>query len=116
MKNIICIYPFFSLLLLPQFVLAESISREEVDALMMECKLFREQQIEPLRQIEIEQCVNDKGKELDYCTRFYKDYGETYTNRNGYVEMGMFWDSPICEQALELERYFKLYPSKQSYQ
>lgn len=82
---------------------------------MAECREFRKQQIEPVKAIEIDKCINEQGKEADYCTRFYKDYGETYIEANGYMQMGLFWDAPICDKALTVEKYFKMYPGKNKY-
>lgn len=93
---------------------AESISRSQALDLMEQCKIFRELEIAPLKKIEVDKCV-EKGKELPSCQRFYKDFGETYLAANGYQQIGMFWDAPICKQALELEKYFRLYPGKDSF-
>jgi len=91
---------------------ATSTSRDQALQMMEECKVFRIQQINPLKAELINKCVNEKGKELASCQRFYNDFGETYIAANGYQQIGLFWDAPICKQALELEKYFRLYPSK----
>lgn len=105
-----------STLFAAQYVQAESISRSQADTLMAECQEFRKQQIEPLKAIEIDKCINEQGKEADYCTRFYKDYGETYIEANGHMQIGLFWGSPICDKALIVEKYFKMYPGSDKYE
>ena len=96
------------------YALAEAITRDQAVQMMAECKTFRVQKIAPLKAKEIDRCV-EKGKELASCERFYNDFGETYIAANGYQQIGMFWDAPICKQALDLEKYFGLYPGKESF-
>lgn len=113
MKNSYLI--FFFLLVNTQYAFAETISREEGKALISECKHFRQTLLAPLREIEVEKCVSDRGGELDHCRHFYSDYGESHTVSNGALQVGMFWDSSLCEKALSVEKYFQLNPSKKSY-
>lgn len=116
MKKIMSFVLLVAVIIIPTIVLAESISREQSTVIMSECKSFREQAIRPLREAEIEHCVTEQGKELAWCTRFHRDHGETYTNTKGYLQIGLFWDSPVCEKALDLEKYLRVYPSKKTYQ
>ncbi|AQS39627.1 hypothetical protein Sps_04542 [Shewanella psychrophila] len=115
MKKLILLLIFTSIFLGSQYAQAETISRTQADSLMTECKIFRQQRIEPLRVIEIDKCINEDGKEAAYCTRYFSDYGETYTHKNGTLQIGIFWGSPICDKALKSEKYFKLYPSSDKY-
>lgn len=92
------------------------ISRDQAKTLMQACKTLRQDKIASLRDLEIEKCIHDQGKEADHCARFYNDFGEAYRAPNGGMQLGLFWDTPLCEQALEVEKYFMIYPSKESYQ
>ena len=112
LKNTFIILFIFSSLPLS----AQSISRVQGETLMEECLLFRVQEIAPLRDAKIKTCVNEQGNDPAYCTRFYKDYGEAYMADNGVMQLGFFWDTPLCEKALNIEKYFMLYPSKKIYQ
>ncbi|WP_019615717.1 hypothetical protein [Psychromonas ossibalaenae] len=116
MQNLRLPFILISMLLSFQYAQADSISRVQADDLMAECQEFRKQEIEPLKAIEINKCINEQGKEADHCTRFYKDYGETYIEANGYMQIGMFWGSPICDKALAVEKYFKMYPGSNKYE
>ncbi|WP_028864820.1 hypothetical protein [Psychromonas aquimarina] len=99
-----------------QYAQAESISRAQAETLMAECKVFRTQKIEPLKAIEIDKCINEQGKEAETCSRLYDGYGETHIYANGNMQMGLFWDSPICDKALTVEKYFKMHPGKDKYE
>ncbi len=100
-----------STLFATQYVQADSISRSQAETLMAECKLFRKQNIEPLKVVEIDKCI-EQGKTSEKCDRFYEDFGETNLAGNGSLQLGLFWDSPICHKALTIEKYFKLYPGE----
>lgn len=116
MQKLTLPFVLISTLFATQYVLAETISRSQADTLMAECQEFRKQEIEPLKAIEIDKCINEQGKEADYCTRFYNGYGETHTDPNGHLQIGLFWDSPICDKALSIEKYFKMYPGKDKFE
>jgi hypothetical protein len=66
-------------------------NQQELDAA---CEAARQEKLAPLREKYIEECVEEQGKDRDYCTRFYRDYGE----RSG-VRPAFFYDLPECEEA-----------------
>jgi len=92
------------------------ISRDQAKTLMEACQILRQDKIASLRTIEINKCINDQGNDVNYCTRFYDDFGGAYRLPNGVMKLGLFWDIRICEHAVEVEKYFMLYPSKAIYQ
>ena len=47
-------------------------TQQELDAA---CESARENRLAPLRQQFIDECVQKQKKDLEYCTRFYSDYG-----------------------------------------
>jgi hypothetical protein len=116
MQNRILPFILISTLFACQFVQAETISRLQAETLMAQCHVFRKQQIQPYKELEIDKCINKQGKEADYCARFYSGYGETQSDSNGQLQIGLFWGSPICDKALIVEKYFKMYPGKDKYE
>ena len=65
MKKIIYSYLFFLLFFNSQYSLADTISRIEDETLMAECKHFKDRKIALLREIEIDKCANQKGKDIN---------------------------------------------------
>jgi hypothetical protein len=95
-------------------VQAGEIKRSEFDAAMAECQSERQRNIEPLRQQEIERCVDGRRGDREYCERFNRDFGELIQTPNGMMP-GLFWDLPICERAYAAERHFRMNPRSNSY-
>ena len=80
--------------------------------LMQKCQSERERNIAPLKEQAIDDCVNKKRKDQDYCERYYRNYG--VGNARG-TQPGMFWGLPVCEKAVTAQKYFKMNPGKQVY-
>lgn len=91
--------------------IAEEVHADQVEDLLAQCQAERQARIEPLRQEAIQSCVSDGRGELDYCERFYRDYGE----RTAGGTPAMFWDLPICIKADAAERYFKMNPGSKRF-
>ncbi|ABV35976.1 conserved hypothetical protein [Shewanella sediminis HAW-EB3] len=70
--------------------------QRELDSL---CEDARQEKLAPLREKYIEECVEKQGKERDYCTRFYRDYGERSGNRPAF-----FYDLPECVKVWEFKK------------
>ena len=98
-----------------QYALTENISRDSVDKLISECQKARNQKIAPLKAQAIDDCINKKRKDPEYCERFYRNYGERTHLASGGTRPGMFWNLPECEKALSAEKYFKMYPASDVY-
>ena len=116
MKIKTMLFALVSMLSPLHYVLAESISRAQASELMNECMVFRMQAIEPFKAIAINKCIEEQGKGIEHCERFYKDFGETHVNAIGNMQIGMFWGEPICDKALAVEKHFKMYPSSDKYE
>lgn len=86
------------LLGLPIAVLADKAS--EVAALEARCEADREAKIKPLREKEIATCLANRS-DLDYCTTFWKDYGNAVRLPNGRMIPRLFDDLPSCVAALK---------------
>jgi hypothetical protein len=98
-------------LLLHGAAYAAEISRAQAEELLQQCQAQRQENIAPLKQEAIEDCVT-KSRDRDYCERFNSNYGErTVTG----AQRGMFWELPVCVQAINAEIYFKKYPGRQVY-
>ena len=91
-------------------VQAETFTREDVSRLQQDCQRSRQEQIQPLKQQEMERCVSERGHDRQWCEKDLEYFGEASGGRPG-----MFWDLPACQLAFDVERYFKRYPGKQSY-
>ena len=95
-------------------VFAKEITPDDAAALMEECQRQREENIAPLRNQAIEDCVN-KGKERDYCERFNRTFGNARPRGNGTMIPGKFWDLPVCKDAAAAEKYFRMNPSSRNF-
>lgn len=93
---------------------AGEIAREDFDDVMSQCQEQRQRNIEPLRQQEIERCIDAGRGDREYCERFNRDFGEAMQTVNG-TKPGLFWDLPICERAWAADRYFRMNPRAKVY-
>ena len=101
-----------ALVLISSHGLCEDITRQRASELMGECQSQRQQRIEPLRRDAIDDCINKQRKDPEYCERFNRNFGERTATGN---RQGMFWDIPVCQQALAADHYFKRNPGRQVY-
>ncbi len=104
------------LLMLSVTSTAREISREEAIDLMEDCQEKREEKIAPLREEAIQACISDDRGDREYCERYNSTFGNAVALPGGGAYPGLFWDLPVCVQAVEAEKYFKLNPGKSTYQ
>ena len=97
------------------FVAAREITREEAQALMEECQRKREENIAPLREQAIEDCVTNQRRNREHCESFNRTFGHARPRGNGTMIPGMFWGLPVCENAVAAERYFRMNPGSRVY-
>ena len=97
------------------FAAAEEITREDATELMAECQKQRQENIAPLREQAIEDCVTKQRRDREYCETFNRTFGNARPRAGGGMIPGMFWGLPVCEQAVAAEKYFRMNPSKQVY-
>ena len=97
------------------FAAAKEITREDASQLMVECQKQREENIAPLREQAIEDCVTQQRRDREYCVRFNRTFGNARPRAGGGMIPGMFWELPVCEQAVAAEEYFRINPSKRVY-
>jgi hypothetical protein len=90
----------------PAAVFADRAS--EVAALEARCEQEREAKIKPLREMEIKNCLANRSN-LDYCTTFWKDYGNAVRLPNGAMLPRMFGDLPSCVAAFEARKEYELH-------
>ena len=94
---------------------AREISREEAIRLMEDCQEQREEKIAPLREEAIQDCVADDRGDREYCERYNSTFGNAVALPGGGAYPGLFWDLPVCVQAVQVEKYFKLNPGQRTY-
>jgi hypothetical protein len=111
-RSVYCLSALMALLALNLNALAEEISREQVGELLQVCQAQRQQKIAPLKAEAIEDCVTRRGKDRDHCQRFNQNYGERTTVGS---RIGMFWDLPACQRAVNAQQYFQKYPGRHVY-
>ena len=99
-----------ALLLSSSHGLCQDITRQQAGELMVECRAQRQQHIEPLKQEAIDDCINRQLRDREYCEHFNRNFGQRSPTGN---TRAMFWDLPICVQAVAVENYFKKYPGRQ---
>ena len=97
------------------FATAKEITREDASELMVECQKQREENIAPLREQAIEDCVTKQRRDREYCERFNRTFGNARPRAGGGMIRGMFWELPVCEQAVSAEQYFRMNPSRRVY-
>jgi hypothetical protein len=93
-------------------VQSQSLTREQAGRLMDQCRQEREDKIAPLKAQAIEDCVARGMDTRDTCERKNRNFGE---RSNVGAVTGLFWDLPVCQQALDAEQYFKRNPGADSY-
>jgi len=98
-----------------EYQAGEEITHDGVSELMEECQKQREGNIAPLREQAIEDCVTNRGRDRQYCERFNRTFGNARPSASGGMIPGMFWEIPVCEQAVAAEEYFKKNPSRRVY-
>jgi hypothetical protein len=57
--------------------------------------------------MDIKRCLANR-RDLDYCTTFWKDYGNAVRNNNGTMTPRVFDDLPSCKAAFEARKEFEL--------
>ncbi len=72
-------------------VFAEEITRDGALELMEECQKQREENIAPLREQAIEDCVTNRGRDREYCESFNRTFGNARPRPGGGMIPGMFW-------------------------
>jgi hypothetical protein len=73
-----------------------ALTLEELDR---RCEAERETKIAPLREAEIDKCINEQRKDPAYCKRFFADYGAGGKTIYDTVRPRMFHDLPVCIEA-----------------
>ena len=101
-----------TLMVFSTFGHAVEISRQQAEALMLNCQLQREQQIKPLRQQAIEDCITAQTGDREQCERRHRAFGARPASGK---EPGLFWELPLCEIAIAAERFFKTNPGREVY-
>ena len=91
---------------------AGDIDRAGAETLMAECQRQRAEHIAPLKEQAIEDCVARSLKDREACERHNQNYGE---RTRGGTQGGMFWDLPVCQDAVAAEKYFKMNPRSNSF-
>ena len=112
------IYPILlasTVLTFSGITIAEEITQESAEELMQECLKQREKNIAPLREESIEECVAKRGRDREYCENFNRPFGESRAIPGRGMQIGMFWELPVCDKALKAERYFKMNPGSKVY-
>jgi hypothetical protein len=95
------------------FSAASEVTRDEALGLMEECQKQREENIAPLREQAIEECVTNRRRDREYCERFNRTFGNARPRGNGTMIPGMFWELPDCQNAFAAQRFFRMNPSRQ---
>ena len=110
MRKLIVLYSLLAIFLSP-FAMSGEMTRENASLLMAECQSQRTSGIAPLKEQAIADCISKKSGSEEYCERNNENFGE---NRRigGVNRPGMFWDLPVCQEAISAEKYYKKYPSR----
>jgi hypothetical protein len=98
------------------FAAAREITRDEALELTEECQKQREENIAPLREQAIEDCVTNRRRDREYCERFNRTFGNARPRAGGGMTRGMFWELPVCQESFAAERFFRMNPGRQVYE
>ncbi|MBT4520132.1 MAG: DUF4124 domain-containing protein [Halieaceae bacterium] len=93
---------------------AEELTRSGALELMEECQKQREENIAPLREQAIENCVTNRRRDRAHCESFNRTFGNARPRAGGGMIRGMFWELPVCKEAVSAEKYFRMNPSSGS--
>ena len=74
----------------------------EAQQYRLQCEKEREEQLAPLREQEIKNCVQNRNSRED-CERKYRDFGNSGRTTTGHFRARMFDDLPSCVAAREAE-------------
>ena len=74
----------------------------EAAQLRLQCEEERQEQLAPLREKEIEECINKQGTRED-CEAKFSDFGNASRSVSGGSRLRMFDDLPSCVAAREAE-------------
>ena len=66
------------------------------------CAWARQQELAPLRDEYIQECIEESWRDAEQCERFYSDYG----NRTGR-RAPLFYDLPECIEAFEFRKSYR---------
>ena len=79
--------------------LAIAVAEEDVATLEAKCEEAREARLKPMRDAEIAKCKAERGRDPEFCERYWKDLGDATRLPNGNVKARMFDDLPECVAA-----------------
>ena len=86
------------------------ITKMSLEELDRRCEDAREAMLAPLREAEIEKCVETGTGDQAWCGAFWADYGAPSRTAAGVFIPGMFYDLRECTEAFEERNYRGLYP------
>ena len=98
-----------------EYQAGKEITHDGASELMEECQKQREENIAPLREQAIEDCVTRRGRDREHCESYNRTFGNERRRGDGTMISGLFWYLPVCEKAVAAERYFRMNPSSRSY-
>lgn len=95
---------------IPPLAKRVDITKTSLEELDQRCEDAREAMIAPLREAEIEKCVQTGTGDQAWCDTFWADYGAPSQTASGELIPGMFYDLPECVEAWEERNRRGLYP------
>ncbi|RJG47453.1 hypothetical protein [Motilimonas pumila] len=75
---------------------------QKQQTLDLACQRARENKIAPLRQAEIDDCVERRRRDPEYCQRYHRDFGE----KSGQ-QAALFYDLPECITAFKYQKSYR---------
>jgi hypothetical protein len=95
---------------IPPLVKEVDITEMSLEELDRRCEHAREAMIAPLREAEIEKCIQTGTGDRPWCETFWADYGEPVRTKSGTFTPAMFHDLPECLDAFNERNRRGLYP------
>lgn len=95
---------------IPPLVKEVDITEMSLEELDRRCEDAREAMIAPLREAEIEKCIQTGTGDRAWCEAFFADYGDPVRTKSGAFTPRMFHDLPECLDAFNERNRRGLYP------
>ncbi len=89
---------------------ASHLSEEEVNAKLQACEAAREEKLMPQRETLVQQCIQSGEGDMESCHARHANYGERTTG--AIRKLGKYYDLPVCEDAYQARKHYKLNPGR----
>ena len=91
---------------------ANHLTEQQAKALEAACEKAREDQLVPLREQAIRDCIAQPRSDAASCRHHFRDFGDARQLPSGRVQPRLLHNIPECASADEARRHFQLNPRR----